>query len=182
MKAKCPKCLDAPCKECEYCKGTGSMSISWAKGDMFTRLCLSEECQFVNGGTICDGFPTASSGKCFICDGETEWVSVNDPKLEDLIHPPPWHKNQYEHNCRKLQKDKEYLLERMDQIRDLAKSLTGWRDVSLTIEQAQLMKVCRICKEPDRPKLVNNKPDHFVTNYGTEYAHRSCLDKTGLSV
>lgn len=178
MKSKCPKCIDG----CDKCDGTGYMPVSFAEGDWFTRLCLNPQCQFVNGGSITNGFPSYSSGPCIICEGNTEWVSMNDPKLDNLIEPAPWIANQHKYQVKRLQKDIDSLLARMNQIREFAKSVPGYGEMELTVEQAKLMGVCRICKSVSHSRVFDNKPDPFVMNYGAEHAHQSCLDKMNRSV
>lgn len=169
MKAKCPECVNG----CDRCKGTGYISVSFIEGDMFTRLCLNPECQFVNGGRICDGFPPESSGPCVICEGETEWVLDTDPKLNNLPDPLPWVKNQDKFYVVRLQKNVEYLRGKIDDLMEFVKSIPGYENLQLTLEQAKLMRVCRICK---KSTIDNINP--FVFDYGEEYAHKSCLEDT----
>lgn len=172
MKAKCPHCNNG----CEKCQGTGFISVSFAEGDLFTRLCLNPRCQFVNGGRICDGFPPESSGPCVICGGETDWAAADDPRLQS--NEEAWVENQYEFYCKRLEKDVEALRGRMKELRDFAKSIPGYADLQLTLEQAKLMHVCRICKQSDKPRTLDNKVDPFILKYGEEYAHESCLRGT----
>jgi hypothetical protein len=72
----------------------------------------------------------------------------------------------------------ESLQEKMGELREFAKSIPGYENLQLTLEQAKLMHVCRICKKPDRPLTIDNKIDPFILNYGEEYAHKSCLEGT----
>lgn len=171
MKAKCPHCL--PDNGCEKCNFTGQIDVDFAEGEWFTRVCLNPECLFVNGGRICNGFPLMSSGPCVMCEGETKWVSMDDPILEEIGEP--WIQNQYKFTCTRLEKDLISLREKLKETRDFAKNIPGFKDLQLSVKEAQLMKVCRICKEVDSPRTIDNKTDPFVMNYGEEYAHKSCL-------
>ena len=47
----------------------------------------------------------------------------------------------------------------------------------LTVEDAQRLDVCRICRGPAKATWPDN---HFCLNYGKEYAHRRCLDKEAV--
>lgn len=46
----------------------------------------------------------------------------------------------------------------------------GFTMPPLTVKQAQLLGVCRICMLPDGSKMP------LVLNYGKEHAHQQCLD------
>jgi len=171
MKAKCPHCNDG----CDKCTD-GFTEAFFAEGDWFTRLCENPRCLFVNGGRICEGFPPETSGPCVVCGGETRWIDYNDPLLENIEEP--WIQNQHEFNSKRLERDLNSLRDKLQELRDFAKSIPGYKDLQLTLEQAKLMHVCRICKEPDRPRTIDNKVDPFKLNYGEEYAHESCLRKS----
>lgn len=43
----------------------------------------------------------------------------------------------------------------------------------LSVREAQLLRVCRVCRGPNDPKAPG---DPFVLKYGDEHAHQSCLD------
>ena len=174
MKAKCPHCHNFG-HGCEKCNFTSQIDIDFAEGDWFTRVCLNPECLFVNGGRICKGFPPESSGSCVMCEGETKWVSMDDPILEEIGEP--WVQNQYKFTCTRLEKDLISLRDKLKETRDFAKNIPGLKDLQLSVKEAQLMKVCRICKEVDFPRTIDNKTDPLVINYGEEYAHESCLRK-----
>ena len=169
MKAKCPHCVSG----CEKCKGTGQLDVSFAEGDWFTRLCLNPECLFVNGGRICEGFPPESSGPCVICEGETKWIAFDDPELLDKEEP--WIQNQYKYTCDRLEKNLNHLRDKIKNIQKFTRNIPGFADLKLTLEEAKLLGVCRICKEVDSPRTIDNKVDPFVLSYGEEYAHESCL-------
>ena len=45
----------------------------------------------------------------------------------------------------------------------------------VSLREAIDKKICRVCLGPDKPRTFNGKLDPFVYNYGSEYAHESCL-------
>lgn len=58
-------------------------------------------------------------------------------------------------------------------IRAIVALVTGWPEVrqrALTVEDAALLGVCRICKGSHE-----DGPAPFVLNYGKEFAHERCL-------
>lgn len=75
MKAKCPHCLGDGCEKCE----DGFIEIGFAKGDLYIRRCLNEECGFENGGRIgsVEGWPLRP---CICCGSDTEWKLVGRMK------------------------------------------------------------------------------------------------------
>jgi len=158
MKAKCPYCKEG----CESCKdGFIDVTIPNDK-DVFTILCKNEECKFVNGA--CFGFPDEPSGECVMCSGETYWIEANKV-VEDEV--PPWVINKNKFIIKDLERRNSKLLEIISKLRKLALKFCG--DGEITLEEAKLLDVCRICKGESRAS--------FVYNYGKEYAHKKCLER-----
>ena len=84
--------------------------------------------------------------------------------------------NQYKYLVKKQEKSLDQLRDKLQQLREFTKTIPGYENITLTLEQAKLMHVCRICKQPDNPrKMANGLIDAFVYNYGEEYAHQECL-------
>ena len=45
----------------------------------------------------------------------------------------------------------------------------------LSVREAQLLRVCRICRKKDHP--INADTGSFILNFGDEFAHQKCLEK-----
>jgi hypothetical protein len=178
MKAKCPYCLQK-LHGCEKCNFIGQIQVNFDEGDWWQRVCQNPECLFINGCYICNGFPSESSGLCVECNSETKWVSINDPILETIEQP--WIQNHYKFLSERLEKDADFLREKLKEIRNFTKNIPGFKELALSVKEAQLMGVCRFCKENDLPRVVDGKNDPFVLDYGVEYAHKSCLKQNQIN-
>lgn len=154
--AKCPYCQDG----CDRCNnGYVEATLSDAR-PIYTIQCLNEECKFVNGAHF--GKPNEPSGSCCVCYGETRWVEA-DSIVED--ENPPWVKNRQKFEIQHLEKVNEDQRNRIKELQSFAVSLLG--DRVLSLQEAKMLNVCRICKG------AVTVP--FVYNYGKEYAHTQCL-------
>jgi hypothetical protein len=80
MKAKCPFCLGGKNANCEKCHSTGSMSVGFAEGNIWTRKCTNPECGVENGGCIVKGDkePQEASGPCPWCKCPTHWLFLGN--------------------------------------------------------------------------------------------------------
>ena len=67
------------------------------------------------------------------------------------------------------------------ELRDVVDSWTKTRpaDGRIPIEVAKRRKVCRLCGEQAEPRRIDGKIDHFVLDFGREFAHESCLGRAG---
>ena len=84
MKAKCPHCFGTGCDFCDR----GSVSISFATGNVFTRYCGS--CKFANGGyTTKLSKPPEESGDCVMCGDMTSWKLMGKIEDDEQTDIPP---------------------------------------------------------------------------------------------
>ena len=161
MQAQCPKCIDA--SEgffCDECQNTKLIDVSIAQGDIFTRVCLNkEECGFVNGGHV--GIPDISSEPCIICDGPTDWVLCSEVEEAD---EPGWAKNREKWEIHSLNKNVIALRKIIFELREFGRKHLP---ETITVEEARLLNVCRVCKK--------SSPEPNYYGYGSEYAHTKCL-------
>lgn len=101
----------------------------------------------------------------------------NDPKEVDL-QIARMQRDSYQESNWRLQQDLDWhkdavaqLRDKLVQIRFFVQSHNLLEGIDLTVNEAHLFDVCRVCKKPAgaRPN------DPFVLHYGDEYAHKSCL-------
>lgn len=84
MDAACPACIgeDAKTEECKECSGTGTITVGFAEGALYTKTCVDPQCGYQNGGRIVGpGLPPiedtqGSPMDCIICGAEAEYVLV----------------------------------------------------------------------------------------------------------
>lgn len=162
MRAKCPHC-DIGCDKCI----DGYIRVKFPAGEIFTRACQNPECGFYNGGCISENYPTHSSEPCVICDSETIWSKIQDLPSEDPNVEPGYVKNEHKFEAQRLRKNVDSLRKMIEDLRELAIPLV--KDLKLTVEQARLLNVCRICK--GKPTAV------FVYGFGNEHVHESCWNR-----
>lgn len=152
MQALCPHCFGE--KKCDKCH-EGLVRVGFADGVWCACVCLnSEECGFQNGGC------------CNPKHEPTKWIPFDDcPELPD---PAPYEVNEHKWRVKKLEKQAAEQRERYRRLVAFALPLIPAGRI-LTVPEAKLLNICRICK----------KPDPNVYNYGEEFAHRACLEQSG---
>lgn len=97
-----------------------------------------------------------------------ERVEMLDKVCRPIDHATDWLRSAFL-TCRS-QQDK--LLADHRELRELFIAATALR--TLTVREAQLCSVCRICKKSYR----DSGGGDFLLNYGKEFAHHYCLEKS----
>ena len=81
MDAKCPVCFGEK-EECEKCDGTGNVTITIAKGKLYTIACMDKECGMTNGGRIVGPkippLPPTPDIPCLDCRGPSYWKYLGE--------------------------------------------------------------------------------------------------------
>lgn len=166
MRAMCPHCGGKGCDKPNCVDGY--LQVSFAEGDWWTRMCLNQEdCGFVNGGRICEGFPPESSGPCVVCGGPTDWTPF-DEVPDDA--GKGYEKNHLKFGIKSLEDANEVLRAKLKELREYAAS---WRLLSknrkLQMEEAKLLNICMVCHGPAAP-TKDKGSFHYK-----EWAHDKCI-------
>jgi len=163
----CPKCF-GECNNCETCNDTGYVDVNFAEGTYYTRQCLNyETCGFLNGG--CLNPKTIHPENCQICDSPTKWTNPdNIPEdYEEAWRTP-------ENNHKWEIKSKDRTIERLkEKNKKLVEIVLNLAPGETSVENAQLLRVCRICKGEAKP---SRELGAFKYGFGKEHAHEKCID------
>lgn len=74
MKAKCPLCESG----CEHCSN-GIIDCEMADGEWIYRVCLNDECQMINAGSVVDVTAVLlKADPCVFCGSPTKWMAELD--------------------------------------------------------------------------------------------------------
>lgn len=168
MQAKCPYCQDG-CDQCVL--GFIEVSLPEPDAKCWTIECLNQaDCGFLNGACFDERF-IKEKEQCVNCHGPARWVEVDKARSSGAYLKP---ENDAKWRIKILKEHNDALRELLKQTREVGiEYLINYADLleeqmnPIPIEHARLLRVCRICLQPDTAP--------FTYNYGQEYAHTKCL-------
>jgi len=169
LEAMCPHCFGKGCEQC----GDGRMTLRIKEGDWYTSQCNNPRCYFENGVQISDAIPSYPSGPCIVCEEPTEWVLVENARSNDWPTDvePPHVTNYWEFAYKGQERIIEHFKKTTNDLRVMLLPLIS--EIALTVEEAKLLKVCRVCHETDNPRTNEDGTNDPFRHKG--YAHVSCL-------